>query len=83
MFFGATDPWDAQPGLDPSPDPEPSLATLYRTKHNYLEQYEEATEQSVARGFLLHRDRKQVMALAEAASVPKGAATNAEIIPNP
>jgi hypothetical protein len=90
VLFGATDPWDgdsdpwdAQPGLDPSPDPEPSLATLYRTKHDYLEQYEEATEQSVARGFLLHRDRKQVMALAEAASVPKGAATNAEIIPNP
>jgi hypothetical protein len=90
VLFGATDPWDgdsdpwdAQPGLDPSPDPEPSLALLYRTKHHYLDEYEEAVEQSIDRGFLLHRDRKQVLDLAKAASVPQGAATNAEIIPDP
>jgi hypothetical protein len=90
VLFGATDPWDgdsdpwdAQPGLDPSPDPEPSLATLYGTRHNYLERYEEATEESVEQGFLLHRDRKEVIGLAKAASVPQGAASNAEIIPDP
>jgi hypothetical protein len=90
VLFGATDPWDgdsdpwdAQPGLDPSPDPEPSLATLYGTRHNYLEQYEEAAEQSADQGFLLRRDRKEVIDLAKAASVPQGAASNAEIIPDP
>jgi hypothetical protein len=90
VLFGATDPWDGDsdawdghPGLDPSPDPEPSLVNLYGTRHNYLKQYEEATEESIARGFLLHRDRDEVIDLAEAASVPQGAATNAEIIPDP
>jgi len=64
ILFGATDPWDGdsdpwdgQSGLDPSPTAEPSLFMLYGTKHTYLEQYEEATEQSIARGFLLRRDR--------------------------
>jgi hypothetical protein len=90
VLFGATDPWDGdsdpwdgQPGLDPSPTPEPSLATLYGTKHNYLEEYEESAEQSIDHGFLLHRDRDEVIDLAEAANVPQGAATNAEIIPDP
>jgi len=40
-------------------------------------------EQSIARGFLLHRDRDEVIDLAEAASVPQGSATNALIIPSP
>jgi hypothetical protein len=90
VLFGATDPWDGDsdpwdghPGLDPSPDPEPSLATLYGTKHNYLERYEDAAEQSIDRGFLLHRDRDEVTDLAEAASVPQGSAANAQIIPDP
>jgi hypothetical protein len=50
---------------------------------HYLEQYEEAAEQSAGQGFLLHRDRKEVIDLAKAASVPQGAASNAEIIPDP
>jgi hypothetical protein len=90
VLFGATDPWDGdsdlwdgQPGLDPSPTAEPSLAMLYGTKHNYLEQFEEAADQSIIRGFLLHRDRDEVMDLAEAASVPQGSAANATIIPDP
>jgi hypothetical protein len=90
VLFGATDPWDgdsdpwdAQPGLDPSPDPEPSLATLYGTRHNYLEQYAEATVQSIFRGFLLLRDAKEVIGLAKAANVPQGAASNADLIPDP
>jgi len=90
ILFGATDPWDGdsdpwdgQPGLDPSPTAEPSLFMLYGTKHTYLEQYEEATEQSIARGFLLRRDRDEVIDLAEAANVPQGAASNADIIPDP
>jgi hypothetical protein len=56
---------------------------LYGTKHNYLEQYQQAAEQSVTRGFLLHRDRDELIDLAEAGSVPQGAAGNAEIIPDP
>jgi hypothetical protein len=89
-LFGATDPWDGdsdpwdgQPGLDPSPTPEPSLAALYGTRHRYLEQYEEATEDSIEQGFLLRRDRDEVINLSEVAVVPKGAAINAEIVPDP
>ena len=89
-LFGATDPWDgdsdswvAQPGLDPSPTPEPSLAALYGTRHRYLEEYENATEESIQRGFLLPSDRREVINLSEVAVVPKGAAINAEIIPDP
>ncbi len=90
VLFGATDPWDgdsdpwdSQPGFDPSPTPEPSLAALYGTRHRYLEQYEKATEDSLERGFLLRRDRDEVIDISEVAVVPKGAAINAEIIPDP
>ena len=90
VLFGATDPWDGdsdawdgQPGLDPSPTPEPSLVGLYGTRHRYLEQYEEATEDSIERGFLLPRDRDEVINLSEVAVVPQGAAINAQIIPDP
>jgi hypothetical protein len=90
VLFGATDPWDGdsdawdgQPGLDPSPTPEPSLAALYGTRHHYLEQYEEATEDSIQQGFLLRSDRNEVINLSEVAVVPKGAVINAEIIPDP
>ena len=90
VLFGATDPWDGdsdpwdgQPGFDPSPTPEPSLAALYGTRHRYLEQYEEATEDSIDRGFLLRSDRDEVINLSKVAVVPKGAALNAEIIPDP
>jgi hypothetical protein len=90
VLFGATDPWDGdsdawdgQPGLDPSPTPEPSLVALYGTRHHYLEQYEEATEDSIERGFLLRRDRDEVINLSEVAVVPKGAVINSEIVSDP
>jgi hypothetical protein len=90
VLFGATDPWDGdsdawdgQPGFDPSPTPEPSLAALYGTRHRYLEQYEEATEDSIERGFLLRSDRAEVINLSEVAVVPKGAVINSEIVPDP
>jgi hypothetical protein len=90
VLFGATDPWDGdsdawdgQPGFDPSPTPEPSLVALYGTRHRYLEQYEEATEDSIERGFLLRRDRDEMINLSEVAVVPNGAAINAEIVPDP
>ena len=90
VLFGATDPWDGdtdawdgQPGVDPSPTPEPSLAALYGTKLNYLLQYELATGISVSRGFLLPDDAQEVIGLARASSVPQGAASNAAIIPDP
>jgi hypothetical protein len=80
---GDTDPWDGQPGVDPSPTPEPSLAALYGTKLNYLIQYEMATGTSVARGFLLPEDVQEAIAVAKAAKVPQGTASNASIIPDP
>lgn len=80
---GDTDPWDGQPGLDPAPDPAPSLAALYGTKGNYLARYEVATLRSVVQGFLLLDDASEVIGLAKAANVPEGAASNANIIPNP
>jgi hypothetical protein len=90
ILFGATDPWDGdtdawdgQPGVDPSPTPEPSLAALYGTKLNYLVRYELATWQSSLEGFLLWRDVPEVIGLARAANVPAGAASNADIIPDP
>jgi hypothetical protein len=90
VLFGATspwdggaDPWDGKAGLDPAPNPAPSLVALYGTKHEYIERYKKAAEQSVDRGFLLHDDRDEMIDLAEAANVPDGAASNAEIIPNP
>jgi len=90
VLFGATspwdggiDPWDGVPGLDPAPSPAPSLVALYGTKHQYLDRYKKAAEQSIDRGFLLHDDRDEMIDLAEAANVPDGAASNAEILPNP
>jgi Alpha/beta hydrolase domain len=90
VLFGAADPWDGDTdawdgvaGLDPSPTPEPSLEVLYGTKLSYLIQYGFAAERSVFEGFLLPEDTREMIELAEAASVPKGAASNASIIPNP
>lgn len=80
---GDVDPWDGVPGLDPAPDPAPSLAALYGTKLNYLARFGEATIQSLLAGFLLTEDSQEMLGLAEAASVPKGSAANASIIPNP
>ena len=42
-----------------------------------------ATAQSIFRGFLLFRDAKEVIGLAKAANVPQGAASNADLIPDP
>jgi hypothetical protein len=90
VLFGATspwdgdvDPWDGVPGIDPAPVPAPSLKVLYGTKRNYLDQYWVATLESLFRGFQLPRDFNEVIDLAKAASVPHGAASNAEIIPDP
>ncbi|MBV8805595.1 MAG: hypothetical protein JO042_11115, partial [Sinobacteraceae bacterium] len=90
VLFGATDPWDHDTdpwdgvaGLDPSPTPEPSLGALYGSKHDYLVRYKLATSRSVLEGFLLPDDAHEVIDLAEAAHVPNGAASNADIIPDP
>jgi hypothetical protein len=80
---GGADPWDGVPGLDPAPFPAPSLATLYGTKLNYLEQYGQATWQSLLQGFLLWGDVGEVLGVAQAANVPQGSASNAQIIPDP
>ena len=80
---GDVDPWDGVPGLDPAPDPAPSLAALYGTKLNYLAKFGGATIQSLLEGFLLPEDAHEMLGLAEAASVPNGSAANASIIPNP
>jgi hypothetical protein len=90
VLFGATDPWDGDSdawdgvaGLDPSPTPEPSLEVLYGTRLNYLIQYGFATARSVIERFALPEDTREMIELAKAASVPKGTASNASIIPNP
>ena len=90
VLFGATSPWDGNvdawdgvPGLDPAPSPAPSLAALYGTKRHYLDRFEEATWRSALEGFLLWRDIHEEIELAKAANVPEGAASNAEIIPDP
>jgi hypothetical protein len=80
---GGADPWDGVAGIDPAPTPPPSLKTLYGTKFNYLIQYEVATLESVLRRFLLPDDAREIIALAQAADVPQGAASNASIIPDP
>jgi hypothetical protein len=80
---GGSDPWDGVAGLDPAPSPPPSLEVLYGTKLNYLIQYGFAAARSVFEGFLLPEDTQEIIGLAEAASVPKGSAANASIIPDP
>jgi len=42
-----------------------------------------ATVQSIFRGFLLFRDAKEVIGLTKTANVPQGAASNADLIPDP
>ena len=80
---GSGDPWDGVPGLDPAPNPPPSLEVLYGTKLNYLIQYGFAAANSVFEGFLLPEDTREMIGLAEATNVPKGSAGNASIIPSP
>jgi hypothetical protein len=80
---GDVDPWDGVAGLDPAPDPAPSLAKLYGSDANYLAEYATAITQSILQGFLLPADSTEEFGLAQEASVPKGAASNAAIIPNP
>jgi hypothetical protein len=80
---GNVDPWDGVPGLDPAPSPAPSLAALYGTDFHYLTQFGSAIGQSVLDGFLLPADSLEQFAVAQAANVPKGAASNAAILPKP
>lgn len=50
------DPWDGQPGLDPSPVPEPDLQLLYQTHPNYVQRVARAALQSVQDGYLRPTD---------------------------
>lgn len=65
-----SDPWDRQPGLDPSPFPEPALRVLYPTHLNYVEQVTRATVQSIASGYVRPADGVKIVLDAIHAAVP-------------
>ncbi|HET9389064.1 MAG TPA: alpha/beta hydrolase domain-containing protein [Steroidobacteraceae bacterium] len=64
------DPWDGQPGFDPSPTPEPDLQLLYQTHLNYVQRVTGATLKSVQDGYLRPADAAKVVLDAARASVP-------------
>jgi len=65
-----SDPWDGQPGLDPSPTPEPVLQTLYPTHVDYVNQVSASAAAAVASGYFLPADAAAAVAQAKASSVP-------------
>jgi hypothetical protein len=76
-FSGAYDPWnhdsdswDGNAGLDPSPDPEPELLTLYPTHDNYVRKIAGASVRSVEAGHLLPEDAAKVVLEAVRTPVP-------------
>jgi hypothetical protein len=77
LFFGAIDHWngDSDPHdntflSDPSPTPEPDLNTLYSSRQAWLEKFIQATDDSVAQGFLRPRDAEAAMAGARSFAWP-------------
>jgi Alpha/beta hydrolase domain len=64
------DSWDGKAGLDPSPDPEPELLTLYPTHADYVRKVTTASLQSVAAGHLLPEDAVKVVLQAVRTPVP-------------
>jgi hypothetical protein len=67
-FAGAYDPWDhdsdswdGHAGLDPSPDPEPELLTLYPTHSDYVWRITGASARSVETGYLLPEDAAKIV----------------------
>lgn len=65
-----TDPWDGKAGLDPSPDPEPDLLTLYPTHDDYVRKITTASVRSVEAGHLLPEDAINVVLEAVRTPVP-------------
>ena len=65
-----SDSWDRQPGLDPSPFPEPALQGLYPTHLNYVEQVTRATVQAVESGYVRPADGIEIVLNAARASIP-------------
>lgn len=74
VLFGATDEWNGDSdtydgsygppvadNLDPSPTPEPDLATLYPTTAEYVAQVVRAAKASVRDGFLLDEDAGEIV----------------------
>jgi hypothetical protein len=55
---GNSDPWDADPSLDISPNPEPTLAALYGSSSKYVAAVKKSADELVAKGFLLDADAK-------------------------
>lgn len=62
---GDSDPWDAQPTMDISPKPEPSLRALYGSNANYVKAVNASADGLVAQGFLLATDAKEIVAAAK------------------
>ena len=65
-----SDSWDGKAGLDPSPDPEPELLTLYPTHDDYVRKITTASLRSVEAGHLLPEDAVKVVFEAVRTPVP-------------
>jgi Alpha/beta hydrolase domain len=64
------DPWDGQPGFDPSPSPEPDLKALYGSHQNYVERVVGASLKAVSLGYLRPLDAAKLGIGASKAQVP-------------
>ncbi|MDB6062529.1 MAG: hypothetical protein JWM78_2632 [Verrucomicrobiaceae bacterium] len=78
ILFGASDPWngdsDAWDGkwlMDPSPNPEPDIHTLYPTKKDYLDKFSAALDASITAGFVRPADRDEIYQHAQAVDLWK------------
>jgi hypothetical protein len=65
-----SDLWDGKAGLDPSPDPEPELLTLYPTHSDYVRKVAGASVQSVEAEHLLPEDAARIVLEAVGRQVP-------------
>jgi hypothetical protein len=65
-----SDPWDGQPGFDPSPVPEPDLQQLYSTHQSYVQHVAAAALQSTLDGYLRPVDAEKIVLDAAKAPVP-------------
>jgi len=66
---GDSDAWDADPALDISPKPEPSLVKLYGDNAKYVAAVKRTTDGLVARGYLLAPDANAMVEAAKKVAI--------------
>jgi hypothetical protein len=59
FWNGDGDPWDGT-ASDASPTPEPDLETLYESHGDYVSRFVRAANESIAAGFVLQADRREI-----------------------